>query len=89
MVALTEAERRFGLGHGRRVITPDTGLGLRRHFPFDFIGPICADGHRGCSTTSKCASAAVGLGRLVSDEELLALAASGNAVAVPVGRSTA
>ncbi|TWX34998.1 ROK family transcriptional regulator [Frigoribacterium sp. ACAM 257] len=110
VVALTEAERWFGLGrgiddfavvttgagvgyglviHGRQVITPDTGLGLGGHFPLDPTGPICADGHRGCSTamlstTSMCASAAVGLGRLVSYEELLALAASGNAVAVQV-----
>jgi len=110
VVALTEAERWFGLGrgiddfavvttgagvgyglviHGRQVITPDTGLGLGGHFPLDPTGPICADGHRGCSTamlstTSMCASAAVGLGRLVSYDELLALAASGNAVAVQV-----
>jgi predicted NBD/HSP70 family sugar kinase len=110
VVALTEAERWFGLGrgiddfavvtigagvgyglviHGRQVITPDTGLGLGGHFPLDPTGPICLDGHRGCSTamlstTSMCASAAVGLGRLVSYEELLALAASGNAVAVQV-----
>ena len=99
VVALTEAERWFGLGrgiddfavvttgagvgyglviHGRQVITRDTGLGLGGHFPLDPTGPICADGHRGCSTamlstTSMCASAAVGLGRLVSYEELLAL----------------
>jgi predicted NBD/HSP70 family sugar kinase len=110
VVALTEAERWFGLGrgiddfavvtigagvgyglviHGRQVITPDTGLGLGGHFPLDPTGPICADGHRGCSTamlstTSMCASAAVGLGRVVTYEELLALAASGNAVAVQV-----
>jgi len=83
---------RVGYGlviHGRQVITPDTGLGLGGHFPLDPTGPICADGHRGCSTamlstTSMCASAAVGLGRLVSYDELLALAASGNAVAVQV-----
>ena len=86
VVALTEAERWFGLGrgiddfavvttgagvgyglviHGRQVITPDTGLGLGGHFPLDPTGPICADGHRGCSTamlstTSMCASAAWG-----------------------------
>jgi predicted NBD/HSP70 family sugar kinase len=110
VVALTEAERWFGLGrgiddfavvtigagvgyglviHGRQVITPDTGLGLGGHFPLDPTGPICADGHRGCSTamlstTSMCASAAVGLGGPVNYEELLALAASGNPVAVQV-----
>jgi predicted NBD/HSP70 family sugar kinase len=110
VVALTEAERWFGLGrgvddfavvtvgagvgyglvvHGRQVITPDTGLGLGGHVPLDPTGPICVDGHRGCSTamlstTSMCASAAVGLGRPVSYDELLALAASGDPVAVQV-----
>ena len=110
VVALTEAERWFGLGrgvddfavvtvgagvgyglvvHGRQVITPDTGLGLGGHVPLDPTGPICVDGHRGCSTamlstTSMCASAAVGLGRPVAYDELLALAASGDPVAVQV-----
>ncbi|NII52646.1 ROK family protein [Frigoribacterium endophyticum] len=110
VVALTEAERWFGLGrgvddfavvtvgagvgyglvvHGRQVITPDTGLGLGGHVPLDPTGPICVDGHRGCSTamlstTSMCASAAVGLGRRVAYDELLALAASGDPVAVQV-----
>lgn len=110
VVALTEAERWFGLGrgvddfavvtvgagvgyglvvHGRQVITPDTGLGLGGHVPLDPTGPICVDGHRGCSTamlstTSMCASAAVGLGHRVAYDELLALAASGDPVAVQV-----
>ena len=75
--------------HGRQVITPDTGLGLGGHVPLDPAGPVCVDGHRGCSTamlstTSMCASAAVGLGRPVSYDELLALAASGDPVAVQV-----
>ncbi|MBD8729137.1 ROK family protein [Frigoribacterium sp. CFBP 13707] len=110
VVALTEAERWFGLGrgvddfavvtvgagvgyglvvHGRQVVTPDTGLGLGGHVPLDPTGPICVDGHRGCSTamlstTSMCASAAVGLGHRVAYDELLALAASGDPVAVQV-----
>ena len=72
--------------HGRQVITPDTGLGLGGHVPLDPAGPVCVDGHRGCSTamlstTSMCASAAVGLGRRVAYDELLALAASGDPVA--------
>ena len=75
--------------HGRQVITPDTGLGLGGHVPLDPAGPVCVDGHRGCSTamlstTSMCASAAVGLGRRVAYDELLALAASGDPVAVRV-----
>ncbi|MBD8661554.1 ROK family protein [Frigoribacterium sp. CFBP 8754] len=110
VVALTEAERWFGLGrgvddfavvtvgagvgyglvvHGRQVVTPDTGLGLGGHVPLDPTGPICVDGHRGCSTamlstTSMCASAVMGLGRRVAYDELLALAASGDPVAVQV-----
>ena len=89
-VVTTGAGVGYGLViHGRQVITPDTGLGLGGHFLLDPTGLICADGHRGCSTamlstTSMCASAAVGLGRLVSYDELLVLAASGNAVAVQV-----
>ncbi|SKA87348.1 Sugar kinase of the NBD/HSP70 family, may contain an N-terminal HTH domain [Agreia bicolorata] len=72
--------------HGRQVISSDTGLGLGGHFPLDPTGPLCADGHRGCSSAmlsipSMCASAGVGLGRVVDYDELLALAAEGNAVA--------
>ncbi|SMQ68192.1 ROK family protein [Agreia sp. VKM Ac-1783] len=72
--------------HGRQVISSDTGLGLGGHFPLDPTGPLCADGHRGCSSAmlsipSMCASAGIGLGRAVDYDELLALAADGNAVA--------
>jgi len=72
--------------HGRQVISSDTGLGLGGHFPLDPTGPLCADGHRGCSSAmlsipSMCASAGIGLGRVVDYDELLALAADGNAVA--------
>jgi predicted NBD/HSP70 family sugar kinase len=72
--------------HGRQVITSDTGLGLGGHFPLDPTGPLCVDGHRGCSSAmlsipSMCSSAGVGLGRSVDYDELLALAADGNAVA--------
>ncbi|KQP55854.1 ROK family protein [Agreia sp. Leaf283] len=72
--------------HGRQVITSDTGLGLGGHFPLDNTGPLCVDGHRGCSSAmlsigSMCSSAGVGLGRSVEYDELLALAAEGNAVA--------
>lgn len=72
--------------HGRQVISSDTGLGLGGHFPLDPTGPLCVDGHRGCSSAmlsiaSMCSSAGVGLGRAVDYDELLALAAEGNAVA--------
>ena len=72
--------------HGRQVITSDTGLGLGGHFPLDATGPLCSDGHRGCSSAmlsigSMCASAGVGLGRPIEYEELLALARVDNPVA--------
>jgi predicted NBD/HSP70 family sugar kinase len=75
--------------HGRQVITPDTGLGLGGHFPLDPTGPVCAQGHRGCSTAmlsapSMCAWAGIGLGRDVGYEELLSLAREGHPVAQQV-----
>jgi predicted NBD/HSP70 family sugar kinase len=71
--------------HDRAVVTADTGLGLGGHFPLDPTGPLCFEGHRGCSTAmlsipSMCASARIGLGRDVSYIELLELAAAGNPV---------
>ncbi|NIJ06369.1 ROK family protein [Frigoribacterium faeni] len=78
--------------HGRQVITPDTGLGLGGHVPLDPSGPICPEGHRGCSTAmlstpSLCAVAAAELGRPVPYDELLALAASGDPAASGVVRT--
>jgi predicted NBD/HSP70 family sugar kinase len=75
--------------HGRQVITPDTGLGLGGHFPIDPTGPVCAQGHRGCSTAmlsapSMCAWAGIGLGREVGYEELLMLAREQHPVALQV-----
>ena len=79
-----------GVGYGliindRAVVTSDTGLGLGGHFPLDPTGPLCVEGHRGCSTAmlsipSMCASARTGLGRDVDFVELLELAAAGNPV---------
>jgi predicted NBD/HSP70 family sugar kinase len=75
--------------HDRQVITADTGLGLSGHFPLDPTGPLCSEGHRGCSTAmlsipSMCASARVGLGRDVGYDELLRLALDGEPVATQV-----
>jgi len=69
--------------------TPDTGLGLGGHFPLDPGGPLCMDGHRGCSTAmlsipSICAQISTALGRVVGYDEALALASDGNRVAVAV-----
>jgi predicted NBD/HSP70 family sugar kinase len=92
-VVTTGAGVGYGLVmHGRQVTTSDTGLGLGGHFPLDPTGPLCMEGHRGCSTAmlaigSMCAWAATGLGREVSYPELLDLAASGDRVATEVVRS--
>jgi predicted NBD/HSP70 family sugar kinase len=80
--------------HNRSVVTADTGLGLGGHFPLDPTGPLCIDGHRGCSTAmlsipSMCASAQIGLGHDVMYTELLQLATEGNPVAVAVVDSAA
>jgi predicted NBD/HSP70 family sugar kinase len=80
--------------HDRSVVTADTGLGLGGHFPLDPTGPLCIDGHRGCSTAmlsipSMCASARIGLGYDVTYPELLQLASNDNPVAVAVVDSAA
>lgn len=80
--------------HDRAVLTRDTGLGLGGHFPLDPTGPLCLDGHRGCSTAmlsvpSMCAAARIGLGYDVGYEQLLELYLSGNPVAASVVRAAA
>ncbi|MGK9146815.1 ROK family transcriptional regulator [Plantibacter flavus] len=75
--------------HDRPVVTADTGLGLGGHFPLDPTGPLCGDGHRGCSSAMLaiphlCASAGAALGREVGYDELLALSDAGDPVAVEV-----
>lgn len=77
---------------GSQIITPDTGLGLGGHFPLDANGPVCIDGHKGCSTAmlsipSICRLVADGLGRDVSYEDVLALAGAGDPVALSVIRT--
>ncbi|MHA7292921.1 ROK family protein [Arthrobacter sp. HLT1-21] len=44
-----------GVGYGlvindQVIAPPDAGLGLAGHFPLDASGPLCPEGHRGCST---------------------------------------
>lgn len=78
--------------HVRRTV--DTGLGLGGHFPLDPNGPLCMDGHRGCSTAmlsipSVCAQISTVLGRAVTYNQALELAASGNRVAEAVFASAA
>lgn len=78
--------------HDRVVTTPDTGLGLAGHFPLDPNGPLCPAGHRGCSsamlsTPGITGQLAVALGRTVSYEEAIRLAAQGDPAAVAVAEA--
>ena len=80
----------YGLAVNDHVIrTPDAGLGLGGHLPLDPAGPLCMDGHRGCSTAmlsipSICTQISTALARTVGYDEALGLAAEGNPVAVAV-----
>ena len=77
----------YGLVVNDHVIrTQDVGLGLLGHFPLDPNGPLCMDGHRGCSTAmlsmpSMTAQVSTALGRSVGYVEMLDLAAGGDAAA--------
>lgn len=77
----------FGLVvRGHQVTSPDFGLGLAGHLPLDPTGPVCFDGHRGCSTAMLtmpgiAGAVSVALGRSVGYEEALELAAEGDRAA--------
>jgi predicted NBD/HSP70 family sugar kinase len=78
--------------HDRVVITPDSGLGLGGHLPLDPNGPMCSDGHPGCSTAmlsipSISAQLGIALGREVEYEEVLEAAAEGHPLAVAITSS--
>ncbi|MFJ4234272.1 ROK family protein [Cellulosimicrobium cellulans] len=79
--------------HDRLVTGPDSGIGLLGHFPLDPLGPSCPEGHRGCadamlSTEAIHTQAAMVLGRAVTYDEVLDLAAAGDPLADQiVGRS--
>jgi len=75
--------------HDRVITTPDSGLGLGGHLPLDPSGPLCGDGHRGCSTAmlsipSITAQLGIALGHGVDYEEVLRLAREGHPLAVSV-----
>ncbi|GAA1769914.1 ROK family transcriptional regulator [Agromyces humatus] len=75
--------------HDRVVTTADSGLGLGGHLPLDPNGPLCLDGHRGCSTAmlaipSITLQLGIALGREVDYDEVLRLAESGHPLAVSV-----
>ncbi|WP_233194201.1 ROK family transcriptional regulator [Cryobacterium sp. M25] len=87
-----------GVGYGlvvndQVIVTADSGLGLGGHIPLDPNGPLCPEGHRGCSQamlTSQSVSAqvSVALGREVDYDEVLRLAVEGNRAAASVVTAT-
>lgn len=78
----------YGLVVGGEVIaSDDAGLGLVGHWPIDPMGPLCAQGHRGCAQTvlsseGIVASVSGALGREVGYDEALRMAEEG----VPAAR---
>ncbi|MGA7147979.1 MAG: ROK family protein [Microbacterium sp.] len=71
---------------GESVHTREAGVGLGGHIPLDPTGPLCTEGHRGCSTAlitsvGMVAQVQSALGRPVDYDEVLSLAAAGNPAA--------
>ncbi|ASN39146.1 MarR family transcriptional regulator [Arthrobacter sp. 7749] len=85
----------YGLAIHRQVVRGrDTGLGLGGHFPLDPNGPVCREGHRGCSTAmltipSICAQISTALLREIDYAQALELAEQGNKVASSVLQAAA
>lgn len=115
LMALTEAERWFGVGRGMDgfavitigagvgygvvaggevVRTPDAGIGLGGHIPLEPHGPLCQEGHRGCSqamltTASITAQAMAVLQRPLSYDEVLDLAENADPAARAIVEASA
>lgn len=75
--------------HGEAVTSPEAGLSLLSHFPLDPTGPQGPCGHTGCATSMLTLSALVtegstALGRAITYDQLLDLAAAGDPVAARV-----
>lgn len=71
---------------GRVVHSREAGAGLGGHLPLSAIGPVCPEGHRGCARAmltsgSIAAQVSAALQRPVDYDEVMALAAKGNAAA--------
>lgn len=85
----------YGLVAGGEVVrTPDAGVGLGGHIPLDPHGPLCQEGHRGCSQAmltsgSIVAQARTALQRPVDYDDVLDLAASGDRAAVAIVHASA
>lgn len=83
-----------GVGYGlvindRVIAPPDAGLGLAGHYPLDPAGPLCMNGHRGCSTAmitmpGICAQISATTGTPVSYAEALDMARNNHPVASSV-----
>ena len=74
---------------GESVHTREAGVGLGGHIPLDPTGPLCPEGHRGCSSAiltsvGMCAQVQAALGRPVDYDEVLSLAAAGDPAATAV-----
>ena len=74
---------------GESVHTREAGVGLGGHIPLDPTGPLCLQGHRGCSTAlissvGMTAQLQVALGRTVRYDEVLSLAKDGHPAAATV-----
>ncbi|WP_242087878.1 ROK family transcriptional regulator [Microbacterium lacticum] len=74
---------------GESVHTREAGVGLGGHIPLDPSGPLCPEGHRGCSSALITSVGVVAqlqsaLGRPVDYDEVLALAAGGHPAAAAV-----
>lgn len=72
--------------HDGIVADDDAGIGLIGHWPLDPLGPLCPAGHRGCARSVLTQAAIVhevgtALGREVSYDEALTLAAAGEPAA--------
>ncbi|MGC5221160.1 ROK family protein [Micromonospora sp. DT81.3] len=71
---------------GESVHTREAGVGLGGHIPLDPTGPLCPEGHRGCSSAlitsvGMCAQLQAAVGRPVDYDEVLTMARDGHPAA--------
>lgn len=86
-----------GVGYGlvindQVIAPPDAGLGLAGHFPLAAAGPLCLEGHRGCSAAMLtmpgiCAQLTAATGLPHPYESVLQMARQKHAVALQVVES--
>lgn len=85
----------YGVVAGGAVVrTPDAGIGLGGHIPLDPHGPVCQEGHRGCSQAmltsgSIAAQATMALGRPLTYNDALDAAQSGDPAASAIVHDSA